>query len=148
MAKAITEKFEEMVLELEETPASGTFTAICGLIDVSVTRSANIDSAEVPDCADESLPLEVEKSVRSLEVSVSASGVWAQSSHEKLMAWYYSGQPIVVRIGHLNATVGETEYETGPALITGPNNARTKGQKVSAELTIEFSGTPTLSVKI
>ena len=148
MANATTAKFEELTLELETTPASGTYATICGLIDVSITRTANVDSAEVPDCADESLPLSIEKQVRSLEFSVSGTGVWAQESHEQLMDWFYSSTTLNVRIGNLNASIGDTEYETGTALLTNLSNTRTKGQKVTAELEIMFDGTPTRAVKV
>lgn len=148
MAVATTEKFEELVLELETAPSSGTYARICGLIDVEITRSAQVDTAEIPDCSDESLPLSVERQVRSIEVNVSATGVWAQESHEQLMDWFYSSAPLNIRIGNLNAAVGDTEYETGPALLTSLGQSRTKGQKVSASLEIQFDGTPTRTAKV
>jgi hypothetical protein len=146
MAKAITEKFEELVLELETTPGSGTYARICGLVGVTVNRAATVDEAQVPDCDDESLPLSIERQVSAISVTVSGQGVWAQQSHEKLMDWFYGSGTINARIGNLNAATGDTEYETGPALLTSLNNARTKGQKVSAEIEIQFDGTPTRTV--
>lgn len=147
MVKAITEKFSELVLEVETSPGSGTYARLCGLIDVEVTRALAVDTAEVPDCDDEDLPLAIEKEGRSLEVSVSATGVWAQQSHEKMMDWLYDASKLNIRIGNLNAAVGDTEYETGPALLTQLDHSRTKGKKVSASIAIEFDGTPTRSVK-
>lgn len=144
MARATTEKFEEMVLELE-TSTPGTYARICGMVGVEVTRTANVATTEVPDCDDESLPHAVEKAVMSLDVSATGTGVWAQSSHETLMAWFYGGTTKNARLGHLKAASGDTEYETGPALLTQLNHARTKGQKVTANITIQFSGTPTLT---
>ena len=79
MAKAATQSFAQMVLEVEFT--TGTWSKVCGLIDVTITRTANVDTTETPDCADETLPLYVEREVRSLEVTVSASGTWALASH-------------------------------------------------------------------
>lgn len=148
MAKAVTEKFEQMVLEVETAPGADTYARVCGLIDVEVSRTANLDTAEVPDCDDESLPLDVENQVRSIEVSVSGSGVWAQQSHGTITDWFYSGAPLNVRVGNLNALAGQTEYETGPALLTSLSNARTKGQKVSAAIEIKFDGTPVRSAKV
>ena len=147
VSKATTEKFSELVLELETAPGSGTFARICGLIDAEVSRSANVDEAEVPDCDDENLPLEIEKEVRSVDVSVSGTGVWAQESHESLLDWFYSSGAINIRIGNLNAAVGDTEYETGPALLTSLGQSRTKGQKVAASIEISFDGTPTRTPK-
>lgn len=146
MAQAVTEKYEEMVLEISEDSGS-TWTRICGMIDVEITRTSNIDTAEVPDCADESLPLAVERQVRSIEVSASGTGVWAQSSHETLMDWFYSSAALDARIGNLKADVGDTEYETGVAILANLSNSRTKGQKVSAAIELQFDGTPTRFAK-
>ncbi|MAZ17884.1 MAG: hypothetical protein CL535_16335 [Ahrensia sp.] len=142
MAKATTQSFEQLILDVEFVASSGTYTAICGLIDVTVTRTANVDTAEVPDCADESLPLSLEKQVRSIEVSVSGTGVWAQESHGNLMDWFYSSATKNVRIRNTNASTGDTEIESGAALLTSLTNTRTKGIKVSAEIEIQFDGTP------
>lgn len=147
MAKAVTEKFEQMTLEVE-TSTPGTYAIICGMVDVEVTRTANVDTSQVPDCADESLPHHVERSVSGIEVTVSASGVWAQSSHEMIQAWFYSGATKNIRLGHQNASVGDTQYETGPALLTNLSNARAKGTKVTASINLEFDGTPTRTDKV
>lgn len=142
MANATTQKFSEMVLEVSDDGGT-TWTKLCGMIDVEVTRTSNIDTAEVPDCDDETLPLSLEKQVRSIEVSVSASGVWAQESHGTMMDWFYSSASKDARIGNLNAASGETEYEAGKAILANLSNARTKGQKVSASIELQFDGTPT-----
>jgi hypothetical protein len=141
MAATIEQKFEELVLEISD---DGTMWArICGLVGVTVTRQAQTDSTEIPaDCDDESLPLRVDRAVRSIEVSVSGEGVWAQQSHGKMMDWFYSGQAKYARIGNLNAAVGDTEYESGKAFLTQLTNQRTKGQAVSASVELQFNGTP------
>jgi predicted secreted protein len=142
MAYAITEKYEELVLEISEDSGS-TWTKICGITNVTVNRSANTDTAEVPECDDESLPHKTEREVRSLDFTASGTGVWAQQSHGTLIDWFYSGASKDCRIGNLNAATGETEYETGVALLTQLGHSRTKGQKVSAEISLEFDGVPT-----
>lgn len=147
MAKAVTQKFEELVLQIEDPSTTGAYKTICGIIDVEITRTANMDSAEVPDCADESLPLAIEKQVRSIEVMASGTGVWAQSSHEELMDWFYSSATKPVRLQNANAASGDTEFEAGDAYLTELSNSRTKGQKVSASISIEFDGTPTRTAK-
>lgn len=151
MARAVTQRYEEMVLEVEFTPLSGTYASICGLIDVTINRTSNVDTAEVPDCDDESLPLAVERQVRSQEVMVSGSGVWALGSHEKMMDWFYAGSTLNCRVRNVKANdagvVGDTISETGPALLVSLNNARTKGQKVTAEIEIQFDGVPTRVAK-
>lgn len=146
MAKPVTQKFQELILEVSDDGT--TWSRICGLVGVTVTRQAQTDSTETPaDCDDESLPLQVEKAVRTIDVSVSGEGVWAQQSHGTVMDWFYSSQSKHARIGNLNAAVGDTEYEQGMAYLTQLTNQRTKGQKVTASIQIEFDGTPTRVAK-
>ena len=142
MATAVTAKYQELILEVEFTASSGVYTPVCGLIDVTINRTANVDTAEIPDCDDESLPLSVERQVRSIEVTISGTGVWAQSSHGGMMDWFYSSATKNVRVRNTKASTGDTQIEYGPALLTNLSNARTKGQKISAEISIEFDGVP------
>lgn len=146
MGVATTEKYEELALQME-TATAGTYTTICGLVDVTISRRANVDTVEIPDCTDESLPLSIERQVRSIEVSVSATGVWAQESYGDMMDWFYSSATKNIRIRNAKAAVGDTEYETGAALLTSLDHARTKGQKVSASIELMFDGTPTRTAK-
>ena len=141
MAKAITEAFHEMVLEIEDdTP--GTWLKICGLTERGVNRTHNMQTSEVPDCDDESLPAELERAVQSSEVTIAANGVWAAQSHQLMLDWWYSAATKNVRIQHVKAAVGDTEFETAPAYITSLNNVAARGTKVTADLTIEFDGLP------
>ena len=153
MARAETAKYEEFVLEVEFDPtgAPGTYTNICGLTDVSISRSSQIDTTEVPDCDDESLPLSIERAVRAQEVTMSGTGVWALGSHEKMMDWWYSGAPLNARLRNAKAVTdgatGDTTHETAPAILVTLSNSRTKGQKVTAEIEIQFDGVPTRTAK-
>lgn len=142
MPAPTTERFEQMTLE---TSTNGTtWTKICGLVGVTINRSAAFDTSEVPaDCVDESLPLKVERAIRSVEVTVSADGVWAQQSHKVISDWFYSGSTLQVRVGHAATLTGDPQYEQGPAFLTSFTNVRQKGQKVTAALEIAFDGTPT-----
>lgn len=147
MATATTEKFEELVLE-HSSDGGTTWAILCGLTDVTINRTANVDTAEVPDCTDESLPFSLERAVRSIEVSVTAQGVWAQESWGTLSDWYYSSAADDIRIGNLNAATGDTEYETGTAILTNLSQNRTKGQKVQyGNIEMLFDGTPTRTAK-
>ena len=145
MTRAVTENFNEMVLEVEtETP--GTWAKLCGLTSRTVNRTSNMSTTEVPDCDDESLPAALERAVQSQEVTISGTGVWAAQSHGTMMDWWRSGQTKKVRIGHLKAEVGDTEYETGPAYLVTLNNTAERGSKVTAEIEIQFDGLPALTV--
>ncbi|SFQ52479.1 phage tail tube protein [Donghicola eburneus] len=150
MAKAVTEKYEEMVLEVDfdDTQPTPVYARICGMKGVTIKRTANVDTTEVPDCDDESLPNEVERDVRSLEVTVSATGVWAQQSNGKLLDWFYSGASIPARLGNLKAATGDTEYEVGRMLVSDISNERSDGRgRVTASIELEFDGTPTRTAK-
>ena len=152
MARATTMRYEQMILEVETTPASGTYAALCGLTDVTINRTSNIDTTEIPDCDDESLPLSLERAVRSQEVTISATGVWALQSHETIMSWWYGGSTLNIRLRNAkveaDGATGDTETEAGPAILVSLNNSRTKGQKVTAELEINFDGVPTRTAKV
>lgn len=146
MARAITENFHEFILEVEtETP--GTYAALCGLTSRGINRTSNMSTSEVPDCDDESLPAAVERAVQSQEVTVSGSGVWAQTSHELMLDWWYSGATKNVRIKNTKAAVGDTEIEAGPAYLVSINNQAERGTKVTAEIEVEFDGVPVRTAK-
>lgn len=142
MAAPVTEKYEEMILDVEMVAGSGVYTPICGMTDVTITRTATIDTSEIPDCDDESLPLSIEKQVRSIEVSVSATGIWARSSQDALKQWFYSAATKNCRIRDTAAASGDIEIESGPALLAHLNNTRTKGKKVTADIELQFDGSP------
>lgn len=153
MAKAETAKYQHLILEVEFDPVgdAGNYSIICGMIDVSVTRTSNIDTTEVPDCTDESLPLSVERSVRSQEVSASGTGVWALSSNSKISDWWYSGATLLARLRNAkveaDGVTGDIITETGPAILVSLNNSRTKGQKVTAEIELQWDGVPVRGLK-
>ncbi len=143
MARATTANFHQMVLEVEWVASSGTYAKVCGLTGRGINRQHNMQTSEVPDCTDESLPAAVERAVQSSEVTVSGTGIWSAESHGLLLDWWYSGATKNIRIQHVNAEAGDTEYESGPAYLQSINNQADRGTKVTAELAIEFDGLPT-----
>jgi hypothetical protein len=148
MAKPNTEKFHQMVLEVE-TDVPGTYAKICGINGRTVNRSLNVQETEVPgDCDDESVPSEVQIDPQALTVNVSGTAVWAAQSHGMMMDWIYLKQRKNIRVGHLNADVGDTEYESGPAyLVTMNDSAQKTAGAVTREIEIRFDGTPTRTDK-
>lgn len=147
MARAGTANFHEMVVEVEWVADSGTYARACGITSRGINRQHNMQTSEVPDCDDESLPAAVERAVQSSEVTASGAGVWAKQSHENMLNWWYSGAPLNVRVHHVNAESGDTEYETGPAYLVSLSNQAERGTKVTAEVSIEFDGLPTRTAK-
>lgn len=147
MAKAGTAAFHQHVIEVEWTPDSGIYSKWCGLTSRGINRQHNMQVTPVPDCDDESLPASNERQVESSDVTLSGNGVWAKQSHEGALDWWYGASTRNVRVRHVNAEVGDTEYESGPAFLSQLNNAVERGQKVSAEIAIEFDGLPTRTPK-
>lgn len=147
MARAQTANFHQLVIEVETTSGSGVYSRLCGLTSRGINRQSNMSTSEVPDCDDESLPAAVERAVQSQEVTISGSGVWAAQSHETMLDWWYSGATKNIRVQHVNAAVGDTEYETGTAYLVSINNQAERGTKVTAEISIEFDGIPTRTAK-
>jgi len=147
--KAATEKYEQMILDVEVDPigSPGVYTALCGMTDVTITRTSDVDETEVPYCDNESLPASVEVAVRSQTVTVDATGVWAAQSNGDMMDWWYSGATKNIRVRNTAALSGDAETEAGPALLVTMTDARTKGQKVTREINIRFDGVPTVTNK-
>ncbi|MBR9764811.1 MAG: hypothetical protein GYB53_15100 [Rhodobacteraceae bacterium] len=152
MTTAQTATYDQLVLEVEFVPNSGTFTKICGITGVSITRSKNISTTEVPDCDDETKAHEVMRDVRSREVSVSGTGVWARDSHSKMMSWFYAdGEAGKLNCRLRNANVedngasGDPYVESGKAILATLSNERSEDKtRISASIEIQFDGTPAL----
>ena len=143
MARATTANFHQMVVEIEWVASSGTYAKVCGITSRGINRQHNMQTSEVPDCNDESLPAAVERAVQSSEVTISGGGIWSAESHENMLDWWYSGATKSIRVQHVLAESGDTEYETGNAYLVSISNQAERGQKVTAELSIEFDGIPT-----
>ena len=128
--------------------ASGplVWNRFCGLTSRTVNRQHNMQTTEVPDCDDESLPASVERAVQSSEMTISGTGVWAAQSHDLMMSWWRSGAVKNIRVANVKAPSGSVQYEQGPAYLTQLNNTAERGQKVTAEINIEFDGIPDVVV--
>lgn len=144
MAAPVTARYDQMTLEVETT-TPGTYARLCGLRDMTVSRALAVDEDEIPDCDDETLPFGVDVNPRSLTVTISAEGVWAQSNHDLMLKWVSLAQTKNVRIRHAAALVGDVEFESGPALLTKLDHEKTKGKVVSASIEIRIKGNPTLT---
>jgi predicted secreted protein len=139
MPLATTAKFAEMALHLE-TSTPGTYAAICGLVGVEFTFTNETGEAMIPDCGNDALPMEIEREVIATDWSATATGVWAQESHEALLQWALTGATRNVRFVYAKAKVGDVEFITGPAILASLTHAREKGQRVSASLSLVKAG--------
>ncbi|MBB2973947.1 phage tail tube protein [Mesorhizobium sp. RMAD-H1] len=142
-----TEKYEEMILEVEFDPVAspGVYSRICGLSGVTINRTLNTSEDQIPPCDDESQPNSTEVNATNLVVTVSAQGKWAQSSQSKMKDWIYNARKLNVRLTDAAAATGDIASESGPALCTALNAAREKGVTVTQDIEIRFDGRPTLT---
>lgn len=151
MAIAPTADFDELVLEVEFDPVgdAGTYTRICGLTDFTINRANNTDTSEVPDCADESLPYYIKRSVRSQDFTISGTGKWSRSSHLNMYNWFKAGTTLNVRITNAVVTAdgstGDPESETIPMILAALSTSRTKGEVVTSEISLEKNGSVTVT---
>jgi hypothetical protein len=143
MPKPTLADFQDLVLEVEWVPDSGTYSKFCAMEQVTINRNKQVDQPEVPaDCDDESLPYVTRANTRARSFSISGTGYWNAQSHGLAMDWF-NGTPdekLRVRITHAKAEVGTPEYETGLGVLSVLNNDKRKGQQVSAEITITIDG--------
>lgn len=148
MTAPVHEEYDELVLEFSEDDGT-TWSRNCVIMGCDVTRTSNTSTVEtVSDCADESKPYNVDERVQSLKVVVTGSGNWTQAGYNKFLAKFYAGDStkMLARIGNLAATTGQIKYETGPIIIASLGQKRTKGAVVSADITINFATTPTITL--
>jgi len=118
------------------------WSKVCGITSRTVNRTTTMQTTEVPDCSDETLPNSIEKSVQSQEETINGTGVWAAESHGLIMNWWRQGTKRSVRVGNIKALAGTPKYEYGGAYLTQLNNTAEKGPKVTSEIQIEFDGLP------
>lgn len=152
MAYAVTSAYKDTTLSVEFDPvgAAGTYSTICGITEWSYQETTNLDETEVPDCADLSLPMQIERAVRSRGATISASGVWSLSSHQKILGWSASGGKLSVKITFgivdTSGAATDTKVLTGTAYMTNLQYQMAYGQKVQASFELVFDGvlTPTL----
>ena len=150
MAAPNYQRFHEFVVEVE-TDTPGTYAKICGITGRQVNRSLALEEISVPkDCDDEALGAETLVEPGSLVVTVSGTAKWARQSHGLMMDWIYLKQRKSCRVAHVNAAVGDTEYEAGYAYMTALNDSgEIEGENkiVTRELELRFDGEPVRTAK-
>lgn len=142
LSAAVASQSSGVTVQPENSGGLLVWSRFCGLTSRTITRQHNMQTTEVPDCDDESLPASVERAVQSSEMTIAGTGVWAAQSHNLMMGWWRSGQTKNIRVVNVKAPAGSAQYEQGPAYLTQLNNTAERGQKVTAEINIEFDGIP------
>lgn len=151
MAYATTAKYSKITLAVETTPSSGTYSTLCGITQWSYTENTNLDETEVPDCSDLDAPLEIQRAIRSVGATASASGVWALSSHQTITDWRRDGTTLNVQIKFEvvddSGAATDTLTLTGPAYLTNFSLEGQYGQKFNTSFELVFDGLPTAALK-
>ncbi|TCR01065.1 phage tail tube protein [Neorhizobium sp. JUb45] len=150
MVKPNFQRFHEFVVEVE-TEVPGTWAKICGITGRQVNRALTLEEIPVPkDCEDEAAGTENLVEPGALVVTVGGTAKWARQSHGMMMDWIYFKQRKSVRVAHVAASVGDTEYETGFAYMTTLNDSgemEGEGKIVTREIELRFDGEPTRTAK-
>lgn len=146
MAQATSSPFKDFILRVE-TDTPGTYAPICGLTSRGVTGSADVSTVEVPDCADEGLPAWQEKDVKSIGASVKGAGMWTAESHDMLWDWFFSAAPKNCQLEWAKAPTGAQYRWQGPMVLTNIDNSVARGERLAADISLDFTQKPTITVK-
>lgn len=150
MANATTMTYDELLLEVEFTAGSGTYSKICGMTGVTINRTTQVREDMVPDCDDETLPHDIARTVTSISVSVSATGVWASERKHEMLDWFHNARKLSVRLrdteAEANGATDDIYAETGTMILTSITNERPaeKGL-ITAQIELQNDGAMTLS---
>lgn len=134
MAQATTYKFSEFLILVGDGESTEEFTAPCGLTSRGFNRTAETNSTNVPDCADEDLPTWQQNDVVALAWSLSGEGVMASESKDTWEEWFTSGAAKNVRI-----SLGDDVWE-GAAILSGFNIQGERGSRVTVSVEITGDG--------
>lgn len=147
MAQATTSTFGKFMVLVGDGATPEVFTAICGLTSKGLDISADVQTSEVPDCSDEDAVSWQEQDVKSVGASISGSGVYAMEAHKMLMDWALSGAQKNVKVMWGNAEVGDPSYVQGPCVLSKLGQSVQKGQRLSADITLNFALKPAVTAK-
>lgn len=144
MATGTSSSFGNFKIEIGDgaTPTEA-FTFICGLTSKGIDMSSDVVTSEVPDCANEDLPSWQEKDVKSITATLSGSGMWTAQAHETLFQWWLTAAKKNVKVSWMLAATGDVKTMTAPAVLTKLGQTVAKGERLSADISIEFSAKPT-----
>ena len=146
MAQATTYRFSKFLILLGNAPTTPeVFEDPCGLTSRGFTRTANLQSTNVPDCADPDLPAYLEQDVVSYEWSLAGSGVVAEESVQTWEDWWESGDPKNIQI-KLDGTL-DLVWE-GAAFLQQLTYTAERGQRVNIAVNIVGSGPVALNAAL
>ena len=84
MAQATTYPYSQFLVKISDGADPEVFTDPCGLTSKGLTRTANLNDTNVPDCDDPDAPSWLGRDVVSYQGAIAGAGVVAQESFDGL----------------------------------------------------------------
>jgi hypothetical protein len=98
MAQATTYPFSQFLVKIGDGGSPEVFTDPCGLTSKGLTRTANLNDTNIPDCDDPDAPSWLGRDVVSYQGAIAGSGVVATESFDTWEDWWNAGETRNVRI--------------------------------------------------
>jgi len=98
MAQATTYPFSKFLVKIGDGATPEVFTDPCGLTSKGLTRSANMNDTNIPDCANPDAPSWLGRDVVSYQGAIAGAGVVAKESYATWETWWNAGATRNVRI--------------------------------------------------
>jgi hypothetical protein len=98
MTQATTYPFSQFLVKIGDGAAPEVFTDPCGLTSKGLTRTANLNDTNIPDCDDPDAPSWLGRDVVSYQGAIAGSGVVAAESFDTWEDWWNAGETRNVRI--------------------------------------------------
>ena len=137
MAQATTYPFSKFLVKIGDGAAPEVFTDPCGLTSKGLTRTANLNDTNVPDCADPDAPSWLGRDVVSYQANIAGAGVVAEESFDTWEDWWNAGETRNVRI----ELGSPAEYAwIMPAKLQEFSITAERGQKVQMAVNIVSDG--------
>ncbi|GJE01280.1 phage tail tube protein [Methylobacterium isbiliense] len=140
MSSAATLPFSGVSVKLESPTAAGTFEAPCGLTERAVQFTKEVNSAVIPDCADEDAAPYVERDVVSKSVSITGKGVMARQSIGRWRAAFEADQPVRARIDLAGSGAQSGGRWEGSFHLTSFEVGAVRGERCTVSVALQSSG--------
>jgi hypothetical protein len=98
MAQATTYPYSQFLVKIGDGASPEVFTDPCGLTSKGLTRTANMNDTNIPDCANPDAPSWLGRDVVSYQGAIAGAGVVASESYGVWESWWNAGKTRNVRI--------------------------------------------------
>jgi hypothetical protein len=98
MAVATTFPFSKFLVKIGDGNSPEVFSDPCGLTTKGLTRSANMNDTNIPDCDNPDAPSWLGRDVVSYQASISGAGVVAHESFSTWEDWWNAAETRNVRV--------------------------------------------------